>query len=79
MDTFVRRVVRTWGKVKHALNYQLEYGPEGGAMERLSLSGRRKRVLNPPVRVEAPFVFRIAAMGTPGMSNFSAPVKCFVR
>lgn len=72
-------VILTWGRVPHALTYRLEYGPEGGALESLSLAGRRKRVLNLPVRVEVPYVFRIAATGSPGSSNFSAPVKCFVR
>ncbi len=72
-------VILTWGKVPHALIYRLEYGPEGGAMESLALTGRRKRLLNLPVRVEVPYVFRIAAVGSPGSSNFSAPVKCYVR
>lgn len=72
-------VLLTWGNVPHARTYHLKYGPEGGPMESLWLTGRRKRLLTLPVRVEAPYVFRIAAVGSPGSSNFSAPVKCFVR
>ncbi|HRH97660.1 MAG TPA: hypothetical protein PLB55_17090, partial [Prosthecobacter sp.] len=72
-------VLLTWGNVPHARTYHLKYGQEGGPMESLWLTGRRKRLLTLPVRVEAPYVFRIAAVGSPGSSNFSAPVKCFVR
>lgn len=68
-------VVLTWGKVKHARLYLLQHGPEGGLMESLSLSGRRKRTLKLPRLNGVPHVFRIAACGTPGIGDYSPWVK----
>lgn len=68
-------VVLTWGKVKHARLYYLQHGPEGGPMENVTLAGRRKRTLNLPRLNGVPHVFRIAACGSPGMSDYSPWVK----
>lgn len=67
-------VTVTWGKVKHALHYVLEYGVEGEEPKRIPLCGRRKKTLMLP-RLGATYVFRIAATGTSGQSNWSAPVR----
>lgn len=67
-------VTVTWGKVKHALSYYLEYGVEGETPEQLSMCGRRKKTLMLP-RLGATYVFRMAATGTSGQSNWSAPVR----
>ena len=67
-------VTVTWGKVKDALVYHLEYGVEGETPERISMCGRRKRTLMLP-RLGATYVFRMAASGTSGQSNWSAPVR----
>jgi|JI6StandDraft_1071083.scaffolds.fasta_scaffold02999_10 hypothetical protein len=68
-------VVLTWGKVKHAHHYYLQHGPEGGPMEDMVLSGRRKRTLKLPRLNGVPHVFRIAAIGTPGLGDYSPWVK----
>jgi hypothetical protein len=67
-------VIVTWGKVKHALNYVLEYGVEGEEPKQIPLSGRRKKTLMLP-RLGATYFFRMAAIGTSGQSNWSAPVR----
>lgn len=67
-------VTVTWGKVKDALVYRLEYGVEGETPERISMCGRRKKTLMLP-RLGATYVFRMAASGTSGQSNWSAPVR----
>lgn len=68
-------VVLTWGKVKHARLYNLQHGPEGGPMEDVTLAGRRKRTLKLPRLNGVPHVFRIAAIGTPGIGDYSPWVK----
>jgi len=72
---YENEVVLTWGKVKHARIYYLQHGPEGGPMEDVSLAGRRKRTLKLPRLNGVPHVFRIAAAGSSGMSDYSPWVK----
>ncbi len=67
-------VIVTWDKVKDALMYHLEYGVEGETAEQISMCGRRKKTLMLP-RLGATYVFRMAASGTSGQSNWSAPVR----
>jgi hypothetical protein len=62
-------VILTWGKVKHARLYNLQHGPEGGPMEDVTLTGRRKRTLKLPRLNGVPHFFRIAACGTGGVSD----------
>ncbi|MEQ1748708.1 MAG: fibronectin type III domain-containing protein [Prosthecobacter sp.] len=71
-------VIITWDKVKHSRNYILKYGPEGTPPEHLVLIGRRKRRLMLPV-MDVPYIFCIAASGSPGLSSYSPPVKLMVR
>jgi hypothetical protein len=67
-------VTVTWGRVKHALLYILEYGAEGETPKQIPLCGRRKKSLNLP-KLGATYVFRIKATGTSGDSNWSPPVR----
>ncbi len=63
-----------WAAVRHALTYRLEYrrADEPVAWQALSITTKVRVTKTLPVGVT--YVFRVAAQGTPGQSNWSAEV-----
>lgn len=68
-------VILTWGKVKQAKLYRLEYGPVDGPKQEVPLTGRRRKELT-GLEVGRMHRFRVAAIGgITGQSPWSAAVE----